>query len=222
MESSSTTYLRITMVDGVKVINPPNFGWLERTLSRVEMDYLWNCVNNRTDSYKHRLAGNIHESTTLIDVDNLFFNNTLLPLCSEYARSFSNLGDNVAVSNSHPYYLTDFWVNYQKQNEFNPVHDHGGIYSFVVWMKIPTDYHDQNQNPIAKTSHCPLVSAFQFYYTTTLGKIVPYTYEMNPNVEGTILFFPAELNHCVYPFYNCGDDRITISGNISLNSSIVL
>jgi len=29
-----------------------------------------------------------------------------------------------------------------------------------------------------------------------------------------MLFFPAEMMHQVYPFYNCEEERITISGNI--------
>ena len=33
--------------------------------------------------------------------------------------------------------LNNFWVNYQKQYEFNPLHDHSGIYSFVIFVKIP-------------------------------------------------------------------------------------
>ena len=31
-----------------------------------------------------------------------------------------------------------------------------------------------------------------------------------------MLFFPAWLKHQVYPFYECEEERITISGNIDL------
>ena len=41
-------------------------------------------------------------------------------------------------------FLQRFWVNYQKQGEFNPYHEHGGIYSFSIWMQIPTDWRDQH------------------------------------------------------------------------------
>ena len=33
-----------------------------------------------------------------------------------------------------------------------------------------------------------------------------------------MLFFPAKLHHIVYPYYNCDEDRITISGNIGLDA----
>ena len=41
--------------------------------------------------------------------------------------------------------LESFWANYQYKHEFNPVHDHGGAFSFVIWMKIPYDCEDQKK-----------------------------------------------------------------------------
>ena len=193
--------------EGVRVVTPPNIGWLEKKLSANEVDYLWDCINDRGKSYKSNLAGNIHESNTLVDQSDWFYENTLLPLCHQYSCQFKPLG-------KVQHRLIDFWVNYQKQTEFNPLHNHNGIYSFVVWMKIPTRHVEQNQNPIALNSRNPRISSFQFSYTNTLGKIQTYTYQMNPEAEGTMLFFPSELRHQVYPFYNCNEDRISVSGNI--------
>ena len=34
-----------------------------------------------------------------------------------------------------PYYMREWWVNYQYQHEFNPLHDHTGAYSFVNMVK---------------------------------------------------------------------------------------
>ena len=45
---------------------------------------------------------------------------------------------------------------------------------------------------------------------------------MSPKFEGTMLFFPSQLHHCVYPFYDCKEDRVTVSGNIILNSTVLL
>ena len=108
------------------------------------------------------------------------------------------------------------WVNYQKQNEFNPLHNHGGLYSFVIWMKIPTKHFIQNKNSLAKESNSRVISSFEISYVDILGNIRQYPYRMNPNVEGTMLFFPSKLNHQVYPFYDCDEDRISISGNVCI------
>ena len=206
----------------LKVVRPPALGWLEKKLSDKEMEYLWKCIDNRKGSHKSKLAGQIHESNELVDRGDWFWQNTLLPLCKNYTEEFRNLGLNTPVNQSHPYYLYAWWVNYQKQNEFNPNHDHGGVYSFVIWMKIPTKHSEQNNNPISLKANGHAISAFEFQYLNILGQMCPYTYEMNPEMEGTILFFPAKLLHCVYPFYNCDEDRISISGNISLNTAKIL
>ena len=205
-----------------RVIHPHNYGWLEKKLSTQEMDYLWKCIDKRKESMKNTLAGNIHESNKMIDGDDWFWNNTVKPLVHQYADVMGNIGDSVPVNQLHPYFLQSFWVNYQKQNEFNPLHDHNGVYSFVVWMKIPTRHFEQNKNPISLKSSDHLISAFQFHYSNILGQTKHHTCEMNPEMERTILFFPAKLKHVVYPFYNCDEDRISISGNILLNTTKLL
>ena len=52
-----------------------------------------------------------------------------------------------------------------------------------------------------------------------LGNIKTFSYLLTPDYEGTMLFFPAALRHCVYPFYNTDEPRISISGNIALMSA---
>ena len=206
----------------IKAIRPQNFGWLEKKLSNKEMEFLWKCIDNRKESHKRTLAGQIYESNKLIDRGDWFWQHTLFPLCEEYYQEFGNLGSTIPVNQIHPYYLSSFWVNYQKQNEFNPIHDHTGVYSFVIWMKIPTKHFEQNRNPISLKANTHLISAFQFNFTDIMGQTSQYVYEMNPEMEGTILFFPAKLQHGVYPFYNCDEDRISISGNIGLNTAKLL
>ena len=203
----------------LKVVRPPVLGWLEKKLSDKEMEYLWRCIDNRKESKKSTLAGQIHESNALVDKSDWFFNNTIRPLLEKYTTEFRNLGENVPVNQAHPYYLQKFWVNYQKKNEFNPVHAHNGVYSFVIWMKIPTKHEEQNKNPIASKSNVPVISTFQFFYSDITGKIKTHHIKMNPEMEGTMLFFPSNLMHSVHPFYNCEDDRISISGNIGLNTA---
>jgi|TARA_R100000030_G_scaffold31529_1_gene23112 hypothetical protein len=205
--------------EDVKVIHPPALGWLEKKLSNKEIEYLWRCIDNRKESFKKKLAGQIHESNTLIDRGDWFWQNTLAPLCVKYKQEFGNLGRSIPVNQNHPYFLQQFWVNYQKEGEFNPLHDHGGAYSFVIWMKIPTRHSEQNKNPISLTSNTHLISTFQFHFLDILGQMTKYQYEMNPDMEGTMVFFPAKLIHCVYPFYNCDEDRISISGNITINTA---
>ena len=45
-----------------------------------------------------------------------------------------------------------------------------------------------------------------------------YDYPLDKKSEGQMLFFPARLQHTVYPFLNCEEERVSISGNICLNN----
>jgi hypothetical protein len=193
---------------------PPNMGWLEYRLTAEEYNYIWKCIENKKESHGHKLAGNIDSSYVLEDIDNWLFNKLLSPLEAEYEKSFSSLGKRVPINKYSPYYLERWWVNYQRQNEFNPLHDHSGVYSFVIWMKIPTSYEEQNLNNPSNTKR---ISSVDFYFTDTLGHPMNYSYELSPEMEGIMLFFPATLQHQVYPFYNCDDVRISVSGNLSLD-----
>jgi hypothetical protein len=92
----------------------------------------------------------------------------------------------------------------------------------VLWLKIPTTYFEQNKKLISLKSNAPSISNFEFLYTDTLGWIRNFPYEMNPDKEGMLLFFPAHLKHQVYPFYDCDETRISVSGNVQYNTTRVL
>ena len=184
------------------------------------MDKLWEYISNakeNPESYNAELAGNLSSSLVLDDTDNWFFVNTCIPIIGKYREIFekSQATHSKAVFQKNvPYIMSSFWVNFQKQHEFNPMHNHGGIWSFVVFMKIPTDWKEQHEIPFVKNSNAPKASDFEFVYTDIMGNIRNYAYSLDSSFEGIMLFFPAEMMHQVYPFYNCEEERITISGNI--------
>jgi hypothetical protein len=114
--------------------------------------------------------------------------------------------------------LSDFWVNFQKQYEFNPLHNHHGLYSFVVFMKIPTHWKEQHALPISVNSNAPVASDFEFVQSKKdNGECFTSQFPLSSEDEGRMLFFPASLYHQVYPFYGTEKERITISGNIVLD-----
>lgn len=205
-----------------KIVTPNNLGWLEKKLTEEELNYLWSCVENKKENFKNQLAGNISKSYKLTDQNNWFWETTLQPFCEAYSRTFVNVGDNIPTNERHSYFLQSFWVNYQKQTEFNPLHHHSGVYSFTIWLKIPTEFTKQKKHPIASDSNSKAISNFAFQYVNILGEIQNHTYSMSSNLEGIMLFFPSNLNHQVYPFYKCNEKRISIAGNIGLDTSSIL
>ena len=209
-------------MNSLKTIVPPVLGWLEIELDNEEVNYLWKLVKNKKENVKRILVGHIDSSWKLEDKDDWFFNRVIKFCIQSYSKHFKDLGKKVPTSKVHPYYIDNLWVNYQKQNEFNPLHNHSGVYSFVIWLKIPTKHAEQNKNPIAANANSQKISQFQFIYTDILGKIEECHYNMDPEIEGTMLFFPSQLTHTVYPFFNCPDKRISISGNVLLNSDYIM
>jgi len=198
-------------------IAPPNLGWLLYSLGDKEIDYLWNCIGEiNKEKCNAYLAGNINSSFPLYDNNEWFFNYTLRPLIKTYVNQFEDIGNNFSTLYHHPYTLKMWWVNYQKQHDFNPIHDHTGVYSFVIWLKIPVEFDDQNKDNITNS---PVRSAFQLHYHDILGQPKDFDYELGKEYEGKMLFFPSKLRHQVYPFYNCDEDRISISGNICVDET---
>ena len=71
-------------------------------------------------------------------------------------------------------------------------------------------------------SRAKVKGSFLFEYTSMVGEVRELEYKLGKKYEGTMLFFPSKLQHEVFPFYNCDEDRISISGNICIDETIEL
>jgi hypothetical protein len=201
----------------------PNPGYLTYNLNKDTMDFLWARIDKAKEMdsvVNDRLAGNITKSLDMGLHDLGPIAEIVIPLCEEYVKQFSQPYHNqVAGECVNVISFSDWWVNYQYQNEFNPPHNHSGVYSWVIWMKIPTEFDDQKMLPIAEESTAKNhISNFAFSYVDTLGSINQLMIPMGKKVEGTLCLFPSQLKHSVNPFYNCDEPRISIAGNVSLYS----
>ncbi len=201
----------------MKFYHFPNIGFLEEELSKESIKKLNKYIKDSYKKVNYDLAGNITKSNELIDKDNWFFNNVLIPLIKQYGEENINAIVPSALTRDCPYVLNTMWVNYQNKYEFNPTHDHTGIFSFVVWIKIPSSYKKEKQLKFLKESNSPCSNTFEFIYTNILGTTCSERYYLEPEDEGTILLFPAKLMHQVYPFYLSNKQRISVSGNVALD-----
>jgi hypothetical protein len=94
------------------------------------------------------------------------------------------------------FYPADPWINYQKKHQYIPNHDHTGFLAYTIWVNIPE------------------TSVFEFMYSTITGEMFRERIMVKKETEGTIMIFPSKLIHCVYPFFNSEETRISISGNL--------
>jgi hypothetical protein len=208
-------------------VDLPNVPIFNAKLSQRVVNKLWEYVEkSKEDEEKNNqnktLAGNISTSLTLHDEDDFFMKEVLKEMAENYINpNFIGLKWWKAVT-SHAHFnisLSSFWVNFQRKHEFNPVHDHSGVLSFVVWLKIPTHWKDQHRLPISANSNSPVSSNFQFLYSDIVGNICTYDLHMSKEMENMIFMFPSQLKHSVYPFFECDEDRISLSGNLSFDST---
>jgi hypothetical protein len=134
-----------------------------------------------------------------------------------YSKKFKHIFRNFNEIKSS-LHLESLWVNLQKKYEFNPMHNHTGIYSFVCWLNIPYDLKEEFEMPHVKSVETKKSSLFEFSYTNIFGEINSHEIFVDKTFEGTIILFPAELKHTVYPFYTSDDYRISISGNLTFKT----
>lgn len=194
----------------------------QRVVSRV-WEYIEKSKENAEETNQNsHLAGNISTSLLLHDEDDFFMNEVLRHIAIQYV-SPKHLGIKwwrPITTHAHPdLSLRSFWVNFQYKHEFNPIHDHAGMLSFVAWLKIPTNFVDQHKLPISANSNAPVASNVQFLYQDVVGNICTYDLRMSKSMENVIFMFPSQLKHCVYPFYECDEERVSISGNLSFDST---
>ena len=216
--------MEFKLIMEVTKISPPNTGFLKVKLDQEIIDYLWKIIEiskTKNQNHKNYLAGNISRSFLLDDIDSFFCKSVCLPLVKYYRKTHFSGNDPVSVNAllgpESPLVLDKLWVNYQYKNEFNPFHDHSGIYSFAIWVKIPYDWQYQHKLPqfIDVKEGQTKAGNFEFEYSDSLGSIMNYAFKLSPELEGTMLFFPATLRHCVHPFYETEEPRISIAGNLS-------
>ena len=109
------------------------------------------------------------------------------------------------------------WVNFQHKGENNPLHSHGGILSWVLWLKIPYTHEDEQAHQTHPNQS--FAGMFGMTYTNVLGNIELAGWQLSKEMEGTLLLFPSKLKHCVYPYYSTDDVRISLSGNYAFSTN---
>ncbi len=96
--------------------------------------------------------------------------------------------------------LHNLWVNYQKKNQYNPIHVHSGVVSFVIFVDIPYGPEERNN-----------------FYSDGAFQLEKEVLPVDSSWNGTLLMFPSTTNHAVYPFRSTEKERTTVSGNIAWN-----
>ena len=165
--------------------------------------------------WQTRLAGVIKEEYQLVRSHRVV-ENFALELASAYNEAFGTFSDFSYATKNVPLALSSVWVNFQKKYEYNPIHTHSSLMSFVIWVRIPYDLEKEraefpDQNPASFHA-----ANFFFGYTDALGAIREHTLDLTKDWEWKIAMFPAKMSHGVYPFFTSDETRVSVSGNLTM------
>jgi hypothetical protein len=202
-------------VEGFQIYQVP--GGVLKALQNETSEMLQNNFLTSTH-YNEKLAGNIekefilkksaeHLNYYISSVAPLYWKNTHLP---------SNTKQKHFIKKNNTDY--DVWVNFQKKGEINPVHNHGGDLSFVIYIQLPYLYEEENNLPSYKNSNIQVAGTFNFIYpcSAVRGGIASFMVKTDKSFEGKMIVFDSALSHIVYPFFTSDDYRISVAGNIEI------
>jgi hypothetical protein len=166
---------------------------------------------NMDSDYALSLAGNMKKGRSFQYSEE--FRNNFSPVIMNKVNNFiAGVSQvwNFGLPAPHNLSLVDLWINYQRENDFNPMHVHSLFLSFVIYLDVPSNIFEEQ----ADTNH-PVAGHISFNYGETMSPLCNHSYMVKP--ENNLMFiFPARLHHMVYPFYTEGT-RVSVSGNISCN-----
>ena len=155
------------------------------------------------------LAGVIDDQRGYSKEDKEWFIKEFQPYMSAYSRGSCAHEQRMWDHNwTDKFELIALWINYMKENEYNPPHTHNGQVTWVIFLETPDldkerdQYVGRSVGPGALTFHYGEAS----FPKWTVNQL---TYLPMP---GEMWIFPTMLEHSVIPFKTKGT-RVSVSGN---------
>ena len=156
-----------------------------------------------------KLAGNVQQEFQL--EEEFVKSSGLLNFLFIAVQKWIELVEKKKINNFN---LLSSWIVRQFENEYNPIHTHGGHISGVGYLKLPTNFGDtfQDNKKNNFNGKLSLVHGSQMFSCKS-------TFTITPKV-GDFYFFPNYLMHIVYPFYRKDEERRSISFNALIDENI--
>ena len=129
---------------------------------------------------------------------------------SDSVYTWIKLSENKEIKNFN---LINTWIVRQFQNEYNPIHYHGGHVSGVGYLKMPNSLGKSPQNKKNNfNGNLDLVHGTRQFLSES-------SFVVTPEI-GYFYFFPHYLMHTVYPFNGSQDERRSVSFNAKIDEEI--
>ena len=194
-----------------KKIELPNYGILDVTLEKNVLDHLHHLV----EKYE---PDDAKQQWMLIDDDNRFLKEVLNPIIHEYVTDYG-FPEKLKTTHIHDLTFQKFWANYTGKGEYQALHNHDAIWSFVIWLKLPAVANDEQS---VKEAMHPDAGDFILTYSDIIGRTRKVNWKLEKQYnEGHMLLFPSDLYHAVYPHFQTDEKRVSLAGDIVINSNVV-
>jgi hypothetical protein len=172
---------------------------------------------NNLQEYNSKLAGNIEHEYDLYNNQNLVNHITALynPLIHYHNDKIKYEETLAPNSTNSTLRVNSLWVNFQQKYEFNPLHNHSGVFSFVIWLQVPYSIEDEMKRIPSKQSNINVPGHFFFCYpgSNNASNMQLDWLPVDKTWEYKTALFPSTLLHGVNPFYTSDEYRISVSGN---------
>ena len=167
-----------------------------------------------TKSHNKSLAGHLKSQFLYPrEIQRKFYSDFFSSYISAYRKAhcqYNRLRKDVHIEVSY----IDLWINFMKSGEFNPSHTHASDISFVLFLDVPEEIHEEAKK-YEGVGAAP--GSITFHYgETTRPKWVNNDFSYRPKA-GDLFIFPALLQHWVAPF-KANVTRISVSGNLGLTN----
>jgi hypothetical protein len=195
-------------------------GFVSKKFTDEELKPIKNEINLIQQNWKDAIPANINlagkiKKEYVLSSSISYMQELLNPLITAYNQEFDYVSTISVNTRDCPVILDAAWVNFQEKYEYNPVHNHSGLMSFVIWIKIPFSL-EKESKIFPETSRSVENGSFSFLYTNTNGQIKKYTIPVDSSYENVCVMFPSTMIHCAQPFYTSNDYRISVSGNFKI------
>ena len=192
--------------------NSFNFGpyVMRATLPDYVLQRLKEDGDKAKQSFNYALAGHINNQFLYNEKTVKWFYNEVTPVFKAYREGHCKY--HMIESKTVQLKPINLWINYMKAGDFNPLHTHSYDYSFVVFVDVPKEIHEEEEKfegTGAKPGH------LVFEYTQQSRPKWATTGIACPPRTGDMFIFPALLQHWVCPFKS-DVTRISVSGNVQL------
>jgi len=196
----------------------PNNGVVFDRLSKDTYERLCDAIEKAKSNapMNGRLVGHLKDEVEFPEGKDIL-KDTIISMAEAHAGYFNHFKNHAILTKSGKMVIDPLWINFQSKHEFNPPHGHEGIYSFVVWVKVPYDLNAELE-VFADAKH-KMTSMFGFVTSDILGRSHINPIPVDKSYEGVVCLFPSSLLHYVNPFFTSDGQRVSVSGNILLDVS---